>query len=176
MTTLPANALPAPAPGEASAGLWEAGALAARLAKLRAQGKKIVFTNGCFDLLHPGHVDLLARARALGDALVVGLNTDASVRRLGKGADRPFNTLAARAYVLSALASVDFVTSFDEDTPAALIGRLEPDVLVKGGDWEVSRIVGRESVEARGGRVESLALLPGWSTTVLAARIRSGRG
>lgn len=142
------------------------------LVPLRAQGQRVVFTNGCYDLLHPGHVDLLARARAEGDLLVLGLNTDASVRRLGKAPDRPVNPLDVRAFVLAHLASVDFVTFFDEDTPAQLIALLEPDVLVKGGDWPVERIVGRDCVQARGGRVLSLPLLEGWSTTALLARIR----
>ena len=146
--------------------------LADLLAPLRAQGRRVVFTNGCYDLLHPGHVDLLARARAEGDLLVLGLNTDASVRRLGKAPDRPVNPLAVRAFVLAHLASVDFVTFFDEDTPARLIALLEPDVLVKGGDWPVERIVGRDCVQTRGGRVLSLPLLEGWSTTALLARIR----
>lgn len=147
--------------------------LLARLAPLRAAGKRVVFTNGCYDIVHPGHVDLLARARAEGDVLVLGLNSDASVRRQGKGADRPVNTLAVRAFVLAHLASVDFVIGFEEDTPHELILALRPDVLVKGGDWSVDRIVGREVVEANGGRVLSLPLLPGFSTTGLLQRIRS---
>ena len=143
-----------------------------RLKVLKAQGKKIVFTNGCYDILHPGHVDLLARARALGDVLVLALNTDASVRRLGKGADRPINTYAVRAFTAAHLASVDFVTSFDEDTPLELIRLLRPHVLVKGGDWSTDRIVGRDVVEADGGTVVSLPLLEGFSTTGLVERIR----
>lgn len=144
-----------------------------RLKVLKAQGKKIVFTNGCYDILHPGHVDLLARARALGDVLVLALNTDASVRRLGKGADRPINTYAVRAFTAAHLASVDFVTSFDEDTPLELIRLLRPHVLVKGGDWSTDRIVGRDVVEADGGTVVSLPLLEGFSTTGLVERIRA---
>ena len=143
-----------------------------RLAPLRAAGKKIVFTNGCFDIVHPGYVDLLERAKALGDVLVLGLNTDASVRRLGKGDDRPFNTYEARAFVLAHLRSVDFVTAFDEDTPLELITAVQPDILVKGGDWNEETIVGRDVVVARGGTVHSLPLLPGFSTTSLAERIR----
>jgi rfaE bifunctional protein nucleotidyltransferase chain/domain len=143
--------------------------LLATLALLRGT-RRIVFTNGCFDILHPGHVDLLARARALGDALVLGLNTDASVRRL-KGPTRPITKLEDRAYVLCALQSVDYVTAFDEDTPAALIEAVRPDVLVKGGDWPLERIVGRETVQAAGGEVLSLPLLPGYSTTVVIERI-----
>lgn len=147
-------------------------ALVARLAAWRAAGKRIVFTNGCYDILHPGHVDLLARARALGDALVLGVNSDASVRRLGKGEDRPLNPFAVRAFVLAHLASVDAVVCFEEDTPLQLIERVLPDVLVKGGDWPVDRIVGRDVVERRGGRVMSLPLLEGYSTTKLVERIR----
>lgn len=149
-------------------------ALLAALAPLRAAGKTIVFTNGCFDIIHPGHVDLLERAKAEGDVLVLGLNSDASVRRLGKGADRPFNTYVARAFVLAHLRSMDFVTEFDEDTPLALITAVQPDVLVKGGDWPVETIVGNEVVVARGGRVLSLPLIEGFSTTALAERIRCG--
>lgn len=144
------------------------------LAPRRAAGQRVVFTNGCYDILHPGHVDLLARARAEGDLLVLGLNSDASVRRQGKGADRPVNPFAVRAYVLAHLASVDYVVEFDEDTPHALIAEIQPDVLVKGGDWSVDRIVGRDVVQARGGRVLSLPLLPGFSTTGLVRRIRAG--
>lgn len=141
------------------------------LAPLRP-GRKVVFTNGCFDLLHPGHVDLLSRARALGDILVLGLNSDASVRGL-KGPTRPVVPFEDRALVLAGLASVDFVTMFDEPTPLALIEAVLPDVLVKGGDWPVESIVGREAVEAAGGTVLSLPLLPGFSTTVLIERIKS---
>jgi rfaE bifunctional protein nucleotidyltransferase chain/domain len=137
------------------------------------RGRKcVVFTNGCFDILHPGHVDLLNRAKALGDILVVGVNSDASARRLAKGADRPFNTQAARAFVLAHLGSVDYVSVFDEETPYALIAALRPDVLVKGGDWGPERIVGRDLVEAAGGAVYSLPLVAGYSTTGLAARIK----
>ncbi len=153
----------------------ELDALLAKLVPLRAAGKTIVFTNGCFDIIHPGHVALLERARAEGDALVLGLNSDSSVRRQGKGADRPFNTYEARAFVLAHLRSVDFVTGFDEDTPLALITALRPDVLVKGGDWSVDRIVGGEVVAAHGGRVVSLPLIAGFSTTGVAERIRCGQ-
>ena len=144
-------------------------ALLSRLAPLRGG---VVFTNGCFDLLHPGHVDLLCRARALGSALVLGLNSDASVRGL-KGPGRPVVPFADRALVLAGLASVDFVTGFDAPTPAALIEAIAPDVLVKGGDWPVEAIVGREGVQAAGGLVVSLPLLPGYSTTDLIRRIRA---
>lgn len=130
----------------------------------------VVFTNGCFDILHPGHVDYLQRARNLGERLVVGLNSDASVRRL-KGPTRPVNDEASRALVLAALACVDHVVVFEEDTPYELIRAVAPDVLVKGGDWSVDRIVGRDLVEARGGRVLSIPLLPGHSTTAIIDRI-----
>lgn len=142
-----------------------------RLAPARRAGGRIVFTNGCYDILHPGHVDLLARARDLGDLLVLGLNSDDSVRRQNKGAGRPFNPFEARAFVLAHLASVDFVVGFDEDTPLELIRAVRPRVLVKGGDWGLDTIVGRDVVEADGGEVRALPLLPGWSTTALARRI-----
>lgn len=147
--------------------------LLAALAPLRAQGKRIVFTNGCFDIVHPGHVDLLERAKAAGDILVLGLNSDSSVRRQGKGTDRPFNTYESRAFVLAHLRSVDFVTMFDEETPFALIEAVRPDVLVKGGDWPVEKIVGADIVAANGGTVVSLPLIEGFSTTGLAEKIRS---
>ena len=151
-------------------------ALLERLQSVRAAGKRLVFTNGCFDIIHPGHVDLLARARALGDILILGLNSDASVRRQGKGIDRPVNPFAARAFVLAHLASVDYVTEFDEDTPLELIRAIRPHILVKGGDWTPDRIVGRDIVEADGGGVLSLPLIPGYSTTSLIEKIRaSGR-
>ncbi len=150
------------------------GALLDALGPLRGAGKTIVFTNGCFDIVHPGHVDLLERARAEGDMLVLGLNSDDSVRRQGKGGDRPFNRFEARAFVLAHLRSVDFVTGFAEDTPLELIRAVKPDVLVKGGDWPVDGIVGADIVKNRGGRVLSLPLLEGFSTTGLAERIRCG--
>jgi rfaE bifunctional protein nucleotidyltransferase chain/domain len=135
---------------------------------------RLVFTNGVFDVLHRGHVDYLARARALGDLLVVGVNTDASVRRLGKGDDRPVNPQDDRAYVLAGLQSVDYVTLFDEDTPRELIAALLPDVLVKGGDYTRDTIVGADEVEAAGGRVETIPLVPGRSTTSILQRVRQG--
>jgi rfaE bifunctional protein nucleotidyltransferase chain/domain len=147
------------------------GAAARWLKKLQAQEKRVVFTNGCFDLLHPGHIAYLEQARSLGEALVVGLNTDDSARRLGKGAGRPFNPEADRARVLAALACVDRVVLFDEDTPLELITALQPDILVKGGDYKLEEIVGREVVEARGGRVLALPFVPGYSTSALLARI-----
>lgn len=140
-----------------------------------AEGRKVVFTNGCYDILHPGHVDLLARARLLGDALVLALNTDASLRRLGKGADRPVNPFPVRAYVAAHLEAVDWVTWFDEDTPLELITLLRPQVLVKGGDWPVERIAGRDVVEGDGGLVVSLPLLQGYSTTSLLETVRNFR-
>lgn len=146
-----------------------------KLEKARAEGKVIVFTNGCFDILHPGHADLLERCKAQGDVLVVGVNSDASVARLGKGPGRPLNTFESRAFLLAHLRSVDYVVGFDEDTPLNLIKAIVPDVLIKGGDWQTDRIVGRCVVEGHGGRVLSLALLPGYSTTGLVERIRSMR-
>lgn len=147
--------------------------LPAALAPLRAAGKKLVFTNGCFDILHPGHVHLLERARALGDTLLVGLNSDASVRRQQKGPGRPVNPFWARAFVLAHLAAVDLVVGFDEDTPLELIKTVRPHVLVKGGDWPRDRIAGHEIVEKDGGLVVSLPLLPGFSTTSLISRIQA---
>jgi len=138
-----------------------------------AQSGTIVFTNGVFDLLHPGHVTLLETARALGDALIVGVNSDASVRRLGKGSDRPLNHQDARARVLAGLAAVDVVVLFDEDTPHDLIVELAPDVLVKGADYPREHIVGADLVEARGGRVVRVPIVPGYSTTQLLERVRA---
>lgn len=149
----------------------DVGALCAALAPRRASGARLVFTNGCFDLLHPGHVRYLEAARGLGDVLVVGLNDDASVRRL-KGAGRPILQLAERAEVLAALASVDYVVAFGEDTPLRVIEALQPDVLVKGADWGADDIVGREVVLTGGGRVERIELVPGASTTDIIRRIR----
>ena len=143
------------------------------LAPLRAKGKRIVFTNGCFDIIHPGHVDLLARARALGDVLVLGLNSDDSVRRQEKGPERPINTFSTRAFVLAHLASVDYVVEFDDDTPLDLITAVQPDVLVKGGDWPPDAIVGGDIVRARGGEVHSLPLLEGFSTTAIVSKLLS---
>jgi rfaE bifunctional protein nucleotidyltransferase chain/domain len=146
---------------------------AARLvAELRACGQTVVFTNGVFDLLHPGHVRYLADARQEGDALIVGLNSDRSVRAI-KGPERPIFPEQERAEVVSALASVDAVCVFDEDTPHAIISRLQPDVLVKGADWGPDNIVGRDVVEARGGRVVRIALAEGYSTTRILERMRS---
>lgn len=146
----------------------------AALERWRAAGERIVFTNGVFDLLHRGHAEYLAEARALGDRLVVGLNADASVRRL-KGPERPIVGEGDRAALLAALRCVDLVVVFEDDTPARLIEAVRPDVLAKGGDWPVERIVGREQVESWGGRVLSVPLREGLSTTALVARIRAGR-
>jgi rfaE bifunctional protein nucleotidyltransferase chain/domain len=137
----------------------------------RRDGRSIVFTNGCFDLLHPGHVRCLAEARALGDVLVVAINSDRSVRG-NKGAERPLVPQNDRAEVLAALASVDYVTIFEEPTPRELIARVLPSVLVKGADWAPNEVVGREEVEAAGGRVVSIPLAPGYSTTNLLEKIR----
>jgi D-glycero-beta-D-manno-heptose 1-phosphate adenylyltransferase len=133
----------------------------------------MVFTNGVFDIIHPGHVRYLRDARALGDMLIVGINSDRSVRALAKAPNRPVNSEAERAEVLGALASVDAVVIFDEDTPHAIIFALQPDVLVKGADWGENAIVGRDVVEARGGRVVRIALAEGYSTTKIIERIRS---
>ena len=132
---------------------------------------RVVFTNGVFDLLHPGHVDLLLAARAAGDALIVGLNSDDSVRRL-KGPSRPVRTLADRAYVLAALEPVDAVVAFSEDTPLALIRALHPDVLVKGGDYKPDDVVGRAEVESWGGRLLIVPLTAGHSTTAIIETLR----
>jgi len=139
---------------------------------LERLARPLVFTNGVFDLLHRGHVTYLARARALGAALLVAANSDASVKRLKKGADRPLNALADRMAVLAALQCVDAVTWFDEDTPEALIGACRPQVLVKGGDWPVDRIVGAAGVLARGGKVLSIPFEHERSTSALLAKIR----
>ncbi|WKZ65267.1 MAG: D-glycero-beta-D-manno-heptose 1-phosphate adenylyltransferase [Flavobacteriales bacterium] len=140
----------------------------------RMKGDRVVFTNGCFDILHRGHVEYLQEAAALGDRLVIGVNSDASVRRQGKGADRPLNDQDSRAKVLAALRLVDAVVIFDEDTPLDLIKAIVPDVLVKGGDWSEDRIVGAQEVRAAGGAVRSLKLVDGFSTTALVERIRRG--
>jgi D-beta-D-heptose 7-phosphate kinase/D-beta-D-heptose 1-phosphate adenosyltransferase len=145
--------------------------LLARRHRWSAEGRRVVFTNGCFDLLHPGHVALLEAARGKGDVLVVGINSDASVRAL-KGEGRPLVPADERAEMLLALESVDAVVVYDEPTPREVIAALLPDVLVKGADWAADAIVGREEVEAAGGRVERVPLVPGRSTTSLVERIR----
>lgn len=142
-----------------------------RVTQLKRAGKRVVFTNGCFDLLHPGHTRYLSEARQLGDSLLVAVNSDRSVRAL-KGPDRPMIPEAERAEVLAALKCVDYVTVFDELTPRTLIARMLPHVLVKGADWGLSEIVGREEVEAAGGRVVSIPVVPGFSTSGLIQKYR----
>jgi len=139
----------------------------------RAQGKRIVFTNGCFDLMHVGHTRYLQAAKDLGNVLVVAVNSDASVKSLNKAPDRPIVSESQRAEVVAALGCVDYVIVFNEPDPQSLIVALQPDILVKGGDWAMDRIVGREIVEARGGVVRTIPLVPGVSTTSLIQRIRS---
>ena len=142
------------------------------IAGWRASGRRVVFTNGVFDLLHPGHVRYLKAARAEGDALIVAVNSDRSVRAI-KGPTRPLIPEGERAEVIGALACVDAVVIFDEDTPADIIRRVQPDVLVKGADWAADQIVGRDTVEARGGRVVRIAIEQGWSTTNIVKRMQS---
>ncbi len=142
--------------------------------RLRAEGRRLAFTNGCFDILHAGHCDYLDKARSYGDALMVAINTDASVRRQNKGPERPINCLQDRAAVLAALQSVDYVVAFDEDTPEALIEAITPHVLAKGEDWRDKGVVGREWVEAHGGQVVLVPLVPGRSTTGVVQKIRDG--
>lgn len=139
----------------------------------RAAGRRVVFTNGVFDLLHPGHTRYLAEAKQQGDVLIVAVNSDRSVRALDKGGDRPVTPEQERAEVLAALTAVDAVTIFDETTPLETVTAVQPDVLVKGADWATDAIVGRDVVEARGGTVVRVALAPGHSTTAILARIRA---
>jgi rfaE bifunctional protein nucleotidyltransferase chain/domain len=138
--------------------------------QLQASGKKVVFTNGCFDILHPGHIDFLRRAKALGDSLVVAINSDDSVRRI-KGLNRPVFNENERAELLEALEMVDLVTLFVEETPLEIILKIRPDILVKGADWGLDDIVGRSEVEGWGGRVEALALIEGQSTSGIVNRV-----
>ncbi len=150
--------------------------LAARdevLARLASLPKPVVFTNGVFDVLHKGHVTYLEQARALGGSLVVAVNTDASSKRLGKGADRPLNKELDRAVVLAALASVSLVTWFDDDTPLELIGQLKPDVLVKGGDYDMRLLPETAVVESYGGKAVTIAFVDGYSTTALVKKIKN---
>lgn len=140
--------------------------------RARFQNRRIVFTNGCFDVLHEGHIRYLAEARSLGDILIVGMNSDASVTRL-KGAERPINREDSRALLLGSLLAVDYVVPFEEDTPESLIRLVRPDVLVKGGDWSVDQIVGSDFVLGYGGEVRSLPFYDGFSTTGLVEKIRS---
>ncbi|MEE8152356.1 MAG: D-glycero-beta-D-manno-heptose 1-phosphate adenylyltransferase [candidate division NC10 bacterium] len=142
---------------------------------LGRQGKQVVFTNGCFDLLHRGHVRFLGQAKSLGDVLIVAVNSDSSVRTL-KGPDRPVMSHAERAELLAALAAVDYVLIFEDVDPEKLIRALEPDLLVKGGDWPVDHVVGRQIVESRGGRVCTLPYVEGASSSQLLQRIREGKG
>jgi len=144
-----------------------------RFGREKRNGRRVVFTNGCFDLLHPGHIQTLEQARELGDVLIVGVNSDAGVRQL-KGAGRPVLPERERAEILAALECVDAVVIFDEPTPRDVIARLLPDVLVKGGDWADDKIVGREEVEAAGGRVVSVPVLQGYSTSEILRKIREG--
>jgi len=141
-------------------------------AAVHARGGKLVFTNGVFDLLHPGHIRYLQDARRLGDALIVGINSDRSVRA-NKGPERPITPEGERAEVLAALECVDAVAIFDEETPVEIVRRLQPDVLVKGADWAADNIVGRDTVEARGGRVVRMELSKGYSTTELIRKVRA---
>jgi D-glycero-beta-D-manno-heptose 1-phosphate adenylyltransferase len=146
--------------------------IVAAASRLRAEGKTIVFTNGVFDLLHPGHVRYLQQARSLGGALLVGVNSDRSVRA-NKGSSRPITPELERAEILAALSCVDAVAIFDEATPHAIISLVQPDILVKGADWAENAIVGRDVVEARGGRVVRVAIEPGYSTTAIVDKIRN---
>ena len=140
----------------------------------REKNKKIVFTNGCFDIIHPGHIDYLSQARDLGDILVLGLNTDQSVRRLNKGSNRPINDERTRAYVLAGLACVDLIVFFDEETPYNLIKLLQPNVLVKGKDYEVEKIIGFDILKENGGEVITIPFLEGYSTSSLIKKIIEG--
>jgi D-glycero-beta-D-manno-heptose 1-phosphate adenylyltransferase len=143
-----------------------------QFAREKRNGRRVVFTNGCFDLLHPGHIASLEQARSLGDVLIVGVNSDSSVRRLEKGPGRPVFPERERAEILAALECVDAVVIFDEPTPRETIARLLPDILVKGGDWPGDQIVGREEVEASGGRVAQIPMVQGYSTSAILQKIR----
>ncbi|MBI5043456.1 MAG: D-glycero-beta-D-manno-heptose 1-phosphate adenylyltransferase [Nitrospirae bacterium] len=140
------------------------------LDRLRKEGKKVVFTNGCFDILHVGHVRYLKEAKGYGDILIVAVNSDSSVKSI-KGDKRPIVSQSERAEVVAALEMVDYVTMFDEDTPYNVIKKLQPDVLIKGGDWTIDKIVGRDIVEARGGRVIAIPFIEGASTTGIVERV-----
>jgi rfaE bifunctional protein nucleotidyltransferase chain/domain len=141
----------------------------------RMFNQKIVFTNGCFDILHQGHIDYLSKAKDLGQKLIIGLNTDSSVRRLNKSTDRPINTEQSRAFILAAIGFVDAIVLFDEDTPYNLIKAIQPDILVKGADYKVEEIVGYDIVKANGGEVATIELTQGFSTTALINKIVSGK-
>ena len=142
------------------------------LAQWNSENKKIVFTNGCFDILHRGHVEYLCHARDLGDRLILGLNTDTSVKRLGKSSERPINSQDTRAIILAALECVDAIILFDEDTPLELIEFIQPDVLVKGNDYKAEDIVGYDTVKAKGGQVITIQLVDGFSTTKLIEKMK----
>lgn len=160
------------APKLAETKLLDRTGLLKTLQDLRDSGHKIVFTNGCFDLLHPGHIRLLETARSFGDVLVVGVNADASVKRLNKGSDRPINTELDRALVMGALACVDYVSIFKEDTPIALIEKLAPDVHVKGGDYKAESLPEYKTVTRGGGTVKIVPLVKGKSTTATVKRLQ----
>ncbi len=145
-----------------------------QLAIWRFKSKKIVFTNGCFDLLHLGHIDYLSKAKDKGDILVVGVNTDASVKRLSKGSSRPITNETSRSNIIASLSFVDVVVLFDEDTPYQLISKVQPDVLVKGSDYKPEDIVGSDIVSAKGGRIETIDFLEGYSTSSIEKKILSG--
>ena len=145
-------------------------AIKAIAGRLKSQGNRIVFTNGCFDILHAGHVEYLSKAKKMGDVLIIGLNSDGSVKRL-KGKDRPINGEKDRARILSALAFVDHVVIFNEDTPERLIEAIGPDILVKGGDWRTSDIVGSRFVKSRGGKVRTVPFVKGYSTTAIVKKV-----
>jgi D-beta-D-heptose 7-phosphate kinase / D-beta-D-heptose 1-phosphate adenosyltransferase len=169
---LRARILPAASLAAEEKVLFDWSMLDERLKEWRQQGARIGFTNGCFDLLHPGHIKVLTAARGLCDRLIVGLNSDASVRRL-KGEGRPVQEAHARAEVLAALEAVDLVILFEQDTPLELLKRVRPKVLIKGGDYRPDQVVGREQVEAHGGEVVLVDLVPGFSTTELVKRSRT---
>jgi rfaE bifunctional protein nucleotidyltransferase chain/domain len=156
---------------ELSAGVFSLHEAILQFGPQKRNGRRVVFTNGCFDLLHPGHLETLEKARCLGDALIVGVNSDRSVREM-KGAGRPILPEQERAEILAALECVNGVVIFDEPTPREIIAALLPDVLVKGGDWASDRIVGREEVEARGGEVISIPIVSGYSTSAMVEKIR----
>lgn len=155
-----------------SAKVKKSSELSKLLSRLRAKGKRIVFTNGCFDILHVGHIDYLSKAKRLGDILVVGLNSDSSVKKI-KGKNRPLNNERDRAKVLSSLSMVDYISLFSESTPKRLIKDLKPDILVKGGDWKIEDIVGGDFVRSYGGRVKRIPFIKGYSTTSLIKKIEN---
>jgi D-beta-D-heptose 7-phosphate kinase/D-beta-D-heptose 1-phosphate adenosyltransferase len=157
---------------ELSAGVLSLHEAILRFGPGKRNGRRVVFTNGCFDLLHPGHIETLERARSFGDVLIVGVNSDRSVREM-KGAGRPIMPEGERAEILGAMECVDAVVIFDEPTPRVIIATLLPDVLVKGGDWAKDKIVGREEVEAAGGKVISIPMVAGYSTTAILEKIRN---